>query len=259
MWWPRSGCVFRACETRTRTCMKRSRCAKPGRQGKLEGYGDGPPYQTMFAFGEGLRIHDFSLSKWHCCGAPSRKIPITDFPAESLALWNRMPQMRALLKIASNEFEMRFLVLGRGWCKGHEITRFWGGDFVEFLVWWPLLGWRVEQPFREGGSCLQLLPCPSYSTVPGNPVAVGSLFQIKRLMGPSTNQCKKHLGVLIVSTFSWLPLLPSLFSTIWKSKSVASPGTAWRDTNPVSKKAMPSIWMASNIPTRHGIFVGNSF
>lgn len=70
------------------------------------------------------------FSKWHCCGSSSfPRIPITD-----------MPQMRALLKIASNEFEMRFLVLGSWWCTGSWNYQIWGGDFVEFPI--SSLGWR---------------------------------------------------------------------------------------------------------------------
>ena len=119
--------VSRACETRTRTCMKRSRCARPGRQGKLwafvgilsfffkkitnkkcffNTYVDGLTKNVCL----GALRSIFCPSKWHCCC----EIPTASlmFQPNLSPLKSSYAQMRALLKIASNEFEMRFVVLG---------------------------------------------------------------------------------------------------------------------------------------------------
>ena len=60
---------------------------------------------------------------------------------------------------------MRFLVLGGVGAKGHEITRFWEAILWNFSYDDPCWGGGWSSHLGKAAGCLQLLPCPSYSTV----------------------------------------------------------------------------------------------
>ena len=105
-------------------------------------------------------------------------------------------QMRALLKIASNEFEMRSQLR---------------------VPWWSQVTFELHQAKVFFELDQELLFSRFLATM-----LIYSSFKKQRK--------KCHLSC---------PMLD------W-------PGAASRGTSPASKKAMPSIWMASNIPTRPG-------
>lgn len=133
LWWPRSVYAFSGLARQEQELVWKGPDVRnlEGRESWKDIYG-GWAF-PMFAFGEVKNPWFFPLAN----GIVAELLPENSH--HRLSPLKSSPQMRALLKIASNEFEMRFLVLG-GLVQGSWNYQIWGGDFVEFPINSALFG-----------------------------------------------------------------------------------------------------------------------